>query len=161
MNPNGRVARSVIGAFADGGRLMMMVMVTVLGWVILDVEPQVGFIHFTASGYFVGELEVHRLHSLWFGPFQSLFDVRHWMKQSSIVSIRVVIYGTTPPTSWLSQVLIGLIKYVDFRSYINWQEDIKVCMTVVDRWDDQLSDQWRKVGSIAIATTDEIDELGN
>lgn len=67
MDPNGGVAGGVISAFGSASAsamvMMMMVSVSVLGRMVLDVDPQVGFIDFTAPGDFVGEFEIHRLHT--------------------------------------------------------------------------------------------------
>ena len=83
VNPNGGIG----AAFADGWRRHLVVVVMVMRAVrrlILDVEPQVGLVHFAAARHFVGEFKVHRLHALGgrrFRPFQGLPDVRHWGKK--------------------------------------------------------------------------------
>jgi hypothetical protein len=47
----------------------MMIAARLLNWLrrcgllVLDIEPQVGFIHFAASGHLVGEFEVNRFHA--------------------------------------------------------------------------------------------------
>lgn len=81
MNPNSRIAGGVISAFCRRMRMVMVLSVSVMGRMVLDVEPQVGFIDFAAPGDFVGEFEIHRLHSFGsrrFRPFQRLSHIRHY-----------------------------------------------------------------------------------
>jgi hypothetical protein len=68
VNPDG--AGISVGRFTDDlSLLMMMIAARLLNWLrrcgllVLDIEPQVGFIHFAASGHLVGEFEVNRFHA--------------------------------------------------------------------------------------------------
>lgn len=87
MNPyGGVVVVAVAGRLANGRQAAVMaVMVTVVlalrRWMILDVEPQVGLVYFAGASHFVGEFEIHRLHSFdGFGSFQCLLHVRYYNK---------------------------------------------------------------------------------